>query len=265
MKFTHLLVRYGELFLKGGNRRSFEMKLVENIRRLVPGARIKRTQGRLILDYLPNHSDLKRGFGLVSYSPAVLAEKELPEIKKKAAELLAGKTGTFKVETKRSDKRFPFTSLETNKLVGEHVEKNTSLKFDFLDPRITLSVEINQEGSYLFTERIDCFGGMPVGSSGKVALLVEDQASLLAGLLFLKRGCSLLPLAFEEKDISLLQKYSPEKMTLKLVDNLKKVGVLVSGQTWENYHQYKTDALVFRPLIAYRQKQVKEGLEFYGR
>ncbi|MEK6905135.1 MAG: THUMP domain-containing protein [Nanoarchaeota archaeon] len=279
MTYDTILLRYGEIFLKGKNKDFFERKLVDNIRKIALSGgnsktKIIKTQGRLLGDYFKEHSALRKVFGLVSYSPAVRVEKSTEEIQSKAVELLKEKKGTFRIATKRSDKSFPITSPEFNRLVGEHVERKTDLRFSYGEPDITLEIEINQEGAYLFVETIPCFGGLPAGVEGNILLLVENDASILAGLLFMKRGCNIFPVAFGDKDLSLLQKFSPVPLQLGKVRTFQeieemtkenKITVLVSGQILKNYKSYPLNFLVMRPLIAYSEEKIKEQLRLFGK
>lgn len=292
MVYNIILLRYGEIFLKGRNRDMFERKLVGNIRKLIEKTgfakpAIIKSRGRLLMSYFPEHAVLRRVFGLVSYSPAVRVEKNTAKIQQKAVELLrergntpnvseigdvpSGTKGTFRVTTKRSDKSFPITSPDFNRIVGEYVEQNTSLEFSPTSPEITLEIEINQEGAFLFFEAISCSGGLPTGVEGKVLLLIEDEASLLAGLLFMKRGCGVVPVALEEKDISLLQVFCPVELhfhELKDFQELedfatkKEISILVTGQTL-NDKSYNTNLTVMKPLVAYSKKQIQEQLKGY--
>jgi len=293
MYYNNLLLRLGEIFLKGKNRSLFENKLVDNVKKITGIEDVKKLRGRLVINYFPNHYLLKRVFGLVSYSPVIKVEKDVEKIKKNVLKVLNDyfdkelntKLKTFKIETKRSDKSFPIKSPEMNVLVGKYVEENSNFEFDFNKPSVNLGIEINQDATYLFLETISCFGGLPTGVEGKVLLLVEHEASLLAGLLFMKRGCTILPVAFagknehsnkinhEEIDVSLLQKYSPHRLKLKVVKDSfelekfakeNKIEVLVSSQTFENYKEYSTSLLVFRPLIAFSEKEIKEKLEKFS-
>src|SRR3989338_1027783 len=174
MEYTHLLVRYGELFLKGKNRGIFERKLWGNIK-AITGVNVSiKTQGRAILPYFEGHGSLKRVFGLSSYSPAVRVEQDVEMIKEAVIKILSGKEGTFRVITNRADKRFHIKSPELNVLIGRYIEAKTSLRFSLYDATIKVGVEINQNGVFLFTETIPCFGGLPTGVEGKVILLLED-------------------------------------------------------------------------------------------
>lgn len=273
MEYTHLLLRYGELFLKGKNQPLFGKKLMENIKKIAGINEVKKIRGRLILSYFEGHQKLTQVFGLVSYSPVVKTGKNLESIKQVAFELLGQKKGTFRVETQRSDKQFPLTSPEINAEVGRYIEENNKhLEFNFKNYDFLLCVEINQEGAYLFLEKIPCGGGLPTGVEGKVLLLVEEEASLLAGLLFMKRGCAVIPLGIKEKKLGLLQKFSPEKLSLIVVKSFReveefaaenKINMLVSGQNYENYRQYKTKLTIFRPLIGVSEKEIKEKLKSF--
>jgi len=277
MAYDTILLRYGEIFLKGKNKGLFERKLADNVRKMAAHAGVSRpqvikSQGRLLLEHFPEHLALRRVFGLTSYSPAVRVEKNVDKIQQKAVELLQGKAGTFKVITKRSDKSFPIISPEFNRVVGAYIEQKTPLLFSPASPGVILEIEINQEGAYLFFETITCGGGLPTGVEGKVLLLVEDEASLLAGLLFMKRGCSIYPVALVEKDISVLQAFSPAELKLHLVNDFseleglatkKEVSILVTGQILGEKAKYKTNLMVMKPLVAYSKKQIQEQLKWY--
>lgn len=288
MDYDTILLRYGELFLKGKNASWFEKKLIENLKKLTEVKEIKRARGRLILNYFPEHQQLKRVFGLVSYSPALRVEKELETIKNAVWEHFKDKKGSFRIETKRSDKTFPLKSLELNALLGRFLEeRNKNLSFGLENHQHLLNLELNLDGAYLFTETIDCFGGLPVGTGGRVALWVEENknrdnlekgveeysdefpASILAGLLMMKRGCSVYPIGFKEQDLSILQKFSPAPLTFKLVQDFKEldtfakeksISVLVVGDTFETRKEYKTDLMILKPLIAYTSAQAERQL-----
>jgi len=268
-----ILLRYGEIFLKGKNKSFFEKKLFDNIKKITDISKIQNVRGRLIVDYFSGHESLRRVFGLVSYSPAVKVEADFEKIKLKAVDLLSGLKGTFKIEPKRSDKRFPLTSPEINIQLGRYIEENTSLKFCGEGYDYLLGVEINQEGAYLFTSIVNCFGGLPTGVEGRVGVLIEEEASLLAGLLFMKRGCDIYPLSFIEKDISLLQKFSPVGLRLNLFRDFleiekfmekNKLSVLVCGQSLENYKKVDCKVTVLRPLIAYSKEEIKNELKGFN-
>ena len=268
------MLRYGEIFLKGKNRTLFENKLISNVKKITGIKKVKKIRGRLIIDYFLQHNSLKNVFGLVSYSPAVRVEKDVDEIKRAALSLLSGTKGTFRVDTKRSDKSFPVKSPEFNAVMGKYIEVESDLRFSFGNPDVMLTIEINQDGAYLFTETNSCFGGLPTGVEGNAILLVEDESSILAGLLFMKRGCSVIPVSLHgQKDVSLLQKFSPFRLTLNVfkdfceVDGfakVNKVDIVISGQTFDDVCKCDTGLTLFRPLIAYGKKGVEQELASFS-
>lgn len=290
-----LLLRYGELFLKGRNRPTFERQLRQNIEAL-SGRKVYSTRGRLMMNYFPEHQQLQRVFGLTSYSPAFKREKDIEQIKATALKIAGQFSGTFKVETTRSDKTFPWTSIHLNTLLGKHIEQGTSLQADYRNPQHTLFLEINQAGAFLYTEIIPGAGGLPVGSSGLVSLLVEDDASLLAGLLMMKRGCTIIPLRVgkgragkepvgKEPDLSLLQQFSPKALSAKVMKDrvelpafieqlIGQQAVLVTGEALgkklakkkklegkEKKSEIQERVLTLKPLVAYSAEEIRTRLK----
>jgi len=270
MKFNTILLRYGEIFLKGKNRHFFEKKLVSNIKKITAAKNVRNIRSRLVADYFADHKLLRYVFGLVSYSLAVRVDKDIEKVMEAAVDLLKDSGQTFKVETKRSDKSFPITSPDMNVKMGMYIEENSSLKFAFENPDTILSIEINQEGAYLFLESISCFGGLPTGVGGRVLLLMENETSVLAGLLAMKRGTHIFPTG--NGDISLLQKFSPVPLKLVKLDDVdieelakeREIDVVVSGQTYEHFSEYDHELVVMRPLIGYDQKQVEKQLSYFA-
>ena len=267
--YTHLLLRYGELFLKGKNRHFFERKLLQNLHRQLPYKEIFIPHGRLIMNYFDEHTQLRKIFGLVSYSPAIKAEKDIEKIKLTALKLIQSLTGTFRIDTSRADKRFPLTSPEINKTIGEYIETHTPLTFSLKQAQHTIFVEINHDATYIFTETISCAGGLPVGVEGNIITLIENQSSLLAAILLMKRGCDIIPFSFTPQNISLLQKYSPKYIELQKVNTFQEIEqfthnqILVSGQNFDHYKTYDTSLVTIRPLIAYNDQQVEEQLDYF--
>jgi tRNA uracil 4-sulfurtransferase len=264
MTYTHILARYGEIFLKGKNRPFFERKLVENTKKLSGAEKIKKARGRLIIAFFPNYLALSRVFGLKSFSPALKVENDIISIAKSALHLLQGYK-TFKISAKRSDKNFPLSSQEVNRQTGAFIEKNSLHCFAFKDPEIVINIEINQDGVYLFTETIPGPGGLPVGSSGSIAVLLDDEASLLSGWLCMKRGLSLKPISIAKtQDLSLLQHYSPNllkthHMALSEIPDwalTNHVVALASNQTFDTFQDLHLDLTILRPLISYSREQI---------
>jgi tRNA uracil 4-sulfurtransferase len=200
-----VLVRWGEIFLKGDNRGLFERALVDNARRALAGladAKIERTHGRLLV--WPGEAGaqravraLERVFGIVSLSPARVVPRELDAISAAAIEVARTEAQnhvapTFKVESRRADKRFPTGSMEVSRLVGGAIVDALELPVDVHEPRFTVGIEIGYEHAFVFAEVVPGPGGLPTGVTGPVELLLSGGIdSPVAGWLLLKRGCVL--------------------------------------------------------------------------
>lgn len=274
MNYSYLLVRCGELFLKGKNRPFFEKRLATNISLRFPGVLLERTQGRFILPYSLSHLHLLSIFGIVSYSTVLRCLSLEGDILESALELLSGKKGTFRIECKRSDKRFNLNSLELAKKAGEFIEAKTALVFSRQMADVVLQIEINSLGTFLFTEIIPCFGGLPVGCEGKVALFVEDRKSILAGILMMKRGVRVVPFVLHQMDLSLIKRYDPLLRDAIFVSSFydfeKKAsdeGLLVGvkGDTLQEWGEEKIKGItLLRPLVAYDEKRIDLELSLFN-
>jgi thiamine biosynthesis protein ThiI len=207
-----ILCRFGELFLKQGNRGRFERQLVDNIRRSLTGldATLESPHGRVLVR-VPDAalgqacSRLARVFGLVSFSPAAETPAELDAIcataVRAAQAALAANPAlgrSFRIEARRGDKRFPLTSQQLGAHVGSAVNVATSVPVDLTNPALTIGVEIAQKGNaWVFAETRAAPGGLPVGSSGRALLLLSGGIdSPVAAWLSAKRGLALDGLYF---------------------------------------------------------------------
>jgi tRNA uracil 4-sulfurtransferase len=202
-----ILCRYGELFLKSGNRRRFERVLCDNIRAAVAGfagAEVLSTHGRTLVRVRPDDVEdaagrLERIFGLVSFSVArrVAADAELEAIGAAAVEaaekaIARDRPVSFKVESRRGDKRFPVTSLEISRRVGGRVHLATGLKVDVHRPALTIGIEVATGHAFVYAGTRAAPGGLPVGASGRALLLLSGGIdSPVAGWLAAKRGLAL--------------------------------------------------------------------------
>ena len=203
LRYDILILRYGELALKGRNRATFENLLIKQTRRVLKdleGWKLTRPSRRWILDLGGNDPEevvkrLQKVFGYVSFSPAVVLKEPTIEDIKETARLIAQNIDpgveTFKVNTRRVDKKFPFESLEVSKELGGVVLKELDgrLKVDVHNPQWVLNVEIRPEGTYLFSQSYPGQGGLPYGSGSKALLLLSGGIdSPVAGYLIMKRG-----------------------------------------------------------------------------
>ncbi len=207
-----LLVKNGELALKGLNRSTFEDMLVKNIRRRLLASvgkfQFTKSQSTIIaepaqedIDFDQAVETLKKVFGIAAFSRAAIAEKDFDSIKDVALEYLGDElrqVKTFKVNAKRSDKKFPMTSPELCREVGAHLLRNIgTLSVDVHNPDIIVTVEVRDKNVFIHGNQIKGAGGMPVGSAGRVALLVSGGIdSPVAGWMMAKRGLQLNAIHF---------------------------------------------------------------------
>ena len=192
-----LLVRFGEVHLKGQNRPYFLRKLVSNVRRAVEdiGGHVWLADSRI---YVSQAQDMAqciervcKVFGVHSVSPAVEMDKDYEAIAAQCVEMMRGKTGSFKVNARRSDKRFPMDSMVLQRELGGRIlEAMPHLKVDVHKPDHVMSVEI-RDFAYLYVDEVMGVGGMPMGTGGRAALLLSGGIdSPVAGWSIMKRGVS---------------------------------------------------------------------------
>lgn len=209
-----VLVRYGELSLKGGNRRDFESALVRNLKRAtekLSKVRIERLHGRLAV-----HPEERAGevaervrdvFGITSVSPAWSAPNDPEAIVALAQQVLEGALEhrpdsepiPFRVATVRADKRFPMTSSEFSRFVADRVMPpyEDRLVVRLKGAEVELGIEIRDERTYVFADRLPGPGGLPVGTLGRaVCLLSGGIDSPVAAWLTMKRGCAVSFVSF---------------------------------------------------------------------
>lgn len=215
-----ILIKNGELALKGLNRSSFESALVKNIKRRMHGLGkfvITRSQSTLTIEPQDDSFDmeeavdrLSRVFGIAGFERAAAVEKSMDAILSAAPEYLRDVLSglhTFKVEAKRSDKTFPLTSPQISAEVGgKLLEAFPHLRVDVHHPDIIVMVEVREHFAYIHGNQIKGAGGMPVGTGGKAALLVSGGIdSPVAGWMMAKRGIVLDAIHFASPPFTSLQ------------------------------------------------------------
>ncbi len=196
-----ILIKYGEIILKGLNRHIFEDKLVRNIRAAVgDGAHVYKSRATLYAepkdgaDVEEIMQKILRVFGVVYVIRTAVCGKELEEIGKTVLSYVnLSKYKTFKVETKRADKSYPMQSPAVSAEIGGMIlAAHPHLGVDVRDPEITVHVEIREGGAYVYAEKCKGPGGMPTGSAGKVMLLLSGGIdSPVAGYMMARRGTSM--------------------------------------------------------------------------
>jgi len=203
----YVICHYAEIGLKGKNRRFFEEKLVENIKKALPGnsfQKVRRISGRILVeledkireDLIKNA--LKNVFGLAYFAFAVNCQQEIEIIKEKAVELLKDKKlKSFRIDTKRSEKDFSLTSQQINEKVGAWVVQKLNKKVKLKNPDITCFIEIVEKYAFLYFKEIPGPGGLPVSVSGKaISLLSGGIDSPVASFYGQRRGIEIIFLHF---------------------------------------------------------------------
>ncbi len=226
-----LLVRYGEIFLKGLNRPYFIRALVRKIRYAVRGmgADVHVHDGRI---FVRGFSDLDtvidrvtRVFGVHSVSPAVEMPKEdFDALCDQAIAMTKDLKGTFKVNARRSDKRYPMNSMAINEEVGYRIlNANPELKVDVHHPDYLMNIEI-RDMAYLYVKVVPAVGGMPVGTNGNATLLLSGGIdSPVAGWMIAKRGVQINAVHFHSYP------YTSDRAKEKVLDLARKLSFSCCG------------------------------------
>ena len=205
-----LLLKCGEIVLKGLNRKTFEDKLVNNIKRRlkhVAPCEVNMRQS-VIYVWIEEESDadaimeaVKKIFGIALICRAAVCDKTLEAMQETAETYLADRIAeakSFKVETKRGDKRFPMTSIQVSQEVGGNLaDKYENLKPDMHTPELTIHLEIRDQHAFVHAGPEPGAGGMPVGTNGRAAMLLSGGIdSPVAGYMMSKRGLELVAIHF---------------------------------------------------------------------
>lgn len=198
-----ILVRYDEIGIKGRNRPEFVKQLAENIRRMtgLERRRVRIEWGRLYLVVDNDDAELLRAlsqvFGIRSLSPALRLPLEMSVLEEEAVRVARREyeqgARSFKIETRRSLKTFPLTSLDVNRRLGSAIQQAIpGFRVDVHHPDVTIGVEIRQEGLLLFAEWIEGPGGLPVGINGQALVLLSGGIdSPVAAWMTMKRGIAI--------------------------------------------------------------------------
>lgn len=227
MQYDHILIRYGELGLKGKNIKQFIVQLQNNIQDVLkdfPEVRVTRSQGRMFVvlngqDPEPIIEKCRTIFGIYSLSLAIKVKNEVEAIKEGALAALkqSENASTFKVSVRRANKGFPIKSQEMNQVLGAHLLKNTSdFSVNVHEPDVEIKVEIREKATYITSTVIRGAGGLPVGTGGKTLLLLSGGIdSPVAGYLIMKRGVELEMIHFHSPP------FTSERAKQKVLDLTK--------------------------------------------
>lgn len=230
--YERILVRYGDLTLKGKNKKVFVERVNNLVREKVnnPNVKYEKNHDRLYINLNgEDHNEVIKGLdkvsGLSSYSLVSKTERDIESIKAKALEVvkseLSNKVVTFKTESKRSDKNYPITSQEMSKIVAKYVLQNTELlKVDVHHPELTLNVEIRHDAAFIYCKKIKGMGGFPVGVAGKGLLMLSGGIdSPVAGYLAMKQGVEIECIHFESTPLTSIESAQ------KVIDLTEKLAV----------------------------------------
>lgn len=226
-----ILIKLGEMVLKGLNRKSFEAALMKHIKYRISHLgefQIQLSQSTITItpksevDLDAVVEKIGKVFGIVAFSRACVAEKNMDSILSVAEEYLQRElqeARTFKVESKRSDKAFPLKSPQISATVGEHLmEQFPHLTVDVHHPDLIVTVEVRDHSAFVRGGVIPGAGGIPTGTGGKAALLISGGIdSPVAAWCMAKRGVELVPVHFASPP------YTSERAEQKVVDLLTKV------------------------------------------
>ena len=227
MEYKAFLIKYAEIGTKGKNRYVFEDILCKQMKEHLAGLgdfSIRREYGRIFLeaesayDYDDVMKELKKVFGIVGICPIVVENQvEFEAIKKKTIEYMnecyGEKPLTFKVNARRTNKKFPMQSMEINSEIGHYLlETYPNLKVDVHHPDVMLNIEV-REKVYIYSSTVKGAGGLPVGTNGKAMLLLSGGIdSPVAGYMISKRGVELEAVYFNAPP------YTSERAKQKVID-----------------------------------------------
>ncbi len=231
--YNHILIRYGELSLKGKNRNSFIKQLLQNVKKALadfPNLEYQKQHDRMYI-YLHGEDSEKVSqilasvFGISSFSLAVKVDSDIDEIVKAAKESVdLNEYHTFKVAARRSDKMFPFISDQINRKIATEILKNSNWKVDVHNPDVKIVVEVHRDATYIMTDRIQGAGGYPVGVGGKAMVLLSGGIdSPVASYLMMKRGVHIEAIHFA----------APPYTSQNAQDKVLKLASMISGYQGE--------------------------------
>ena len=226
-----ILLKNGEIALKGLNRRTFEDQLIKNMRhRLSPLGAWQFAVAQSTVTAIPlQETDMDaaaeicgRSFGFVGYSKALMTDKDMDVIRRETGEYLADELAaarTFKVCAKRADKKFPLTSPEIcQEMGGVLLSRFPHLRVDVHNPDLTVNIEVRDKAAFIHGNQQKGAGGMPSGSAGKAAILISGGIdSPVAAWMMAKRGLQLEAVHFASPP------YTSERAEKKVHDLLGRV------------------------------------------
>jgi thiamine biosynthesis protein ThiI len=212
-------------------------------------------------------------FGISSLSHATAVPPKLEAMKKAALEYAQERKDsfdTFRISCQRLDSKFPISSMELERELGSVIVDTLHKKVSLKQPQLNIHLEIADQ-AYLFSKKIDGPGGLPVGSEGKVIVLMDEadpKRSLLSAYLMLRRGCRVFPAGKQELVLDPLNKYSSgsklefhEIKSFEGLDRLaaeRKILAIAVPDMLDSIKEYPLRTMVLRPLVGYTEKELEE-------
>ena len=222
----HAIVHYHEVALKGRNRGFFEQRLVHHLRsalKEIKSVQVDALPGRIRVSFTEEHSwkhiqgVLSRTFGVTNFSfarstPLSFASPDLTLLKKAIQnDIPSNSFDTFRIATKRAEKRFPMTSMDIDREIGSHICEQTGKRVNLTKPDLTVFIEVLKEEAYYAFNKEKGPGGLPVGTGGKVLCLISGGIdSPVASYRMIKRGCKAVFVHFHGRPY--LSRTSEEKV-----------------------------------------------------
>ncbi len=267
-----IVCRYGEIFLKGNNRKDFEQALASNIRTALQTNAVQGKviviRNRILIDTQDPCTFLKRIFGIVSFSCAVKFPLDLKIISEFIIEQLKIKKFiTFRISTQRLTKSTPLTSIDVDKQVGAQVVEALNKKVSLKHPDIDVGIEIIGKDAYVFFEITQGPGGLPIPCSGTVLALLDGSESDLAAILMMKRGCSIIGLVKDSNKHELLQKFSPNQIEMQQIESISQISKIAKEKNMISIVASQElnipNLLTLNPLVAFSKEEIGKRLKCY--
>lgn len=232
-----IVIHYHEIALKGANRPMFLKRLVDNIRQGTPHLGVEdilAPRGRIIVrlkedsDWLEILNRIRNIFGIANFSPVWRCPLDFSQLEQAILSLLEGRSfESFRISARRADKRYPMTSMELDRKLGKSVQDKKKARVDLSNPEFTIHVEITPKEALVYFDKYQGPGGLPVGTSGRVACLLSGGFdSPVASYHMMKRGCNITFIHFHshpflsraslEKAEELVEKLNPHQFDSRL-------------------------------------------------
>jgi thiamine biosynthesis protein ThiI len=258
VKYELILVRYGEIALKGKEtRKRFENILVSNIKNAFDQEniinKISKERGRIYI-YTNKIKEainvLKKIFGIISISPSIETTSNINSISHKAIniskEYLDEKKSFALRITRTGDQKF--TSQDAAVRIGNDIVNATKTSVDLTNPDFELFIEIRNDKAYLFIEKINGFGGMPIGSQGKILAFIDTPYAILASWYLIHRGCKPIFFSTDESNKDVLEQFMNHWFIKSIVINVDSKDNLYK-QIGKTAAKYNCDAIVSRHTL----------------